>query len=715
MKKMSYAWVGFVLLAFLISFTMNTPLLAQEKEEEVEDVMDMALEDLLNVEITTAGKQAEKISEVPASVVVVTRDDIEKYGYQNLAEILENIPGLYQTDDQFSKNFGVRGFWTFDPNRNMTFLVNGVEQTEYVVSGNWLQLMNIPVEAIDRIEVVRGPMSVIYGSGAFFGAINIFTNKVGDKPVSMVSTSFGSEKTSKVFARASGKQGDFQYAFNGSYFNTDGIDVPYAGMTQYPEFLPGLGVPENQTTAGQLENKEKYFNFSGTFKDFSFDASYTESHKETNVVLPSVSDGTMVFNKAMRLSFGYKKEFSEKLTLDLRFGYFMTKRLQSFDWLVDDVYLLQNDESSGYKAELNLFWNPSSKLNVSFGLSYNKVIEIQNELNYPLFAFILFHNELAEGESVVTQAIFTQLSYKLSDKFKVVAGLRLEQNPEYTAQWRIGDPTPDLGTFATYPGTYSRTDVDFIPRLALIYSPNDKNVFKFLYGKAINRPSFFQLTEDIIGRGMLPLVPETIQTIELNYVGSLSPKFSVSLSVFRNMMDKLIFRSFFVLDGALVSYYQNVGEMTTNGVELTLTAKPSKSFFLELSGTYQDTTDKRYEDVDVGYSPKFLGYLKASYFFSKDISLAINGNYVSDMEAYYDDTFDPPARIGEKVDSYFLLGANLRIRNLFGKGVFLNLRASNLLDEEIHYPTTTYSSSYADLGTIGRGMTFLATLGWKFK
>ena len=67
----------------------------------MEDVADISLEDLLNVEITTAGKRPEKIGEIPASVVLVTREDIEIYGYQTLAEILENIPGLYQTDDTF--------------------------------------------------------------------------------------------------------------------------------------------------------------------------------------------------------------------------------------------------------------------------------------------------------------------------------------------------------------------------------------------------------------------------------------------------------------------------------------------------------------------------------------------------------------------------------------------------------------------------------------
>jgi outer membrane cobalamin receptor len=112
-------------------------------------------------------------------------------------------------------------------------------------------MINIPVEAIDKIEVVRGPMSVIYGSGAFFGAINIKTNIVLDYfPISILSASAGSEKTYKTAARASGRLEDFQYSFNGSYFNTYGLDVPYSKMIDDPAKLPGLGLSPDQTTGG---------------------------------------------------------------------------------------------------------------------------------------------------------------------------------------------------------------------------------------------------------------------------------------------------------------------------------------------------------------------------------------------------------------------------------------------------------------------------------
>ena len=716
------------LILFSLTIAINTPLSAQDQakgktndmtpEEEDEYLQSLSLEELLNLEITTAGKQKEKISDIPASIVVVTREDIDTYGYQSLVEILENIPGLYVTNDWSTSNIGVRGFWSIEPQRNLIILVNDIPQREYLLGSILLEQMNIPVEAIDRIEVVRGPMSVMYGSGAFFGVINIKTNIVKEyNPISGVSASVGSEKTVKLVARASGKYEDFQYSFNGSYSNTNGIDEPFSKVVSNPAILPLFGVPQDQTTGGQLESAGKYFNFSGVYKGFSFDTSFSESKYEISVVLPSIADGTQINARALRLNFGYDKKFSEKTRAELKFGYFLNNWTFDYDHVIENFYAIQTNGSSGYKVELLIFFDPSPKLNFTFGLSYNKVIDVLQEYNIPLFDLNFYHFNLAKGDSMVTQSIYTQVNYKLSDKFKMVAGLRLEQTPAYKLQFKHGSLN---GTYSTTQATYSHTNVEFIPRLALIYGVNENNYFKFLYGKAINRPSFFQNIDLLSGRP--PLKPETIQTLELNYIGNLSAEISVSLSLFHNILDKLIYRTFFVKDGVVTTYQANIGEMTTNGLELTLNYKPSRKFNLEISGTYQDTKEKRpgfFEDIEPGYSPRFLGYIKASYFFNRETSLAITGNYVDGMDAYWDHTLVNPGgtfgrRLGDNVDGYFLLGANLRFRDMFGTGFYINLRGSNLLDQEIRYPTTSNNSNFATRGTIGRGISFLLSIGYLY-
>jgi len=721
-RKWFYVLFSNLLIIAAFSF-INTPILAKEDNDNI-DLDQLTLQELLNLEVTTAGRQREKISDIPASVVVVTREDIEAYGYQTLEEILRNIPGLYFTNDYFTQNFGLRGFWTVAPQRNFIILVNDIPQTEFLASAHQLEQINVPVEAIDRIEVVRGPMSVMYGSGAFFGAINIKTNLPGSGfPLNMASVAIGTQKTYRLFTRASNDAKDFQYAFNASFYNTYGIDTPLSKMVSGPNILPSLGLSIDYTTGGKLENLEKYFNFSGSSKGFFFNSSYSESNDEVSVVLPSLDNGTQMVYRALRLNFGFKKRISGKTRLKTMFTYFLNRWTFDYDMIFNDIYAVQTNGASGYKIELVSFFDPNPNLNITFGLTYNKVLDVSSEYTVPALGLLLVHNILAEGESMITRALYTQINYKLSDQFRIVGGIRLEQTPSYTMERKEGNPNffdttdPNWGKYTTSQATYSHTKLEFIPRLALIWGINNNNYLKFLYGKAINHPSFFQNFTMLDSPSMPILKPETIQTLELNYVGNLSNWVSISLSLFYNMLDNLIYRTYFSSGSDVTTYWANVGEMTTKGLELTFMYRPNKKFNLEISGTYQDTTDKRpgyTEDLEAGYSPKLLGYLKSSYFFTRDICLSFTGNYVDSMLPYYDHTLSNPGRIGAEVKGYFLLGTNLRVSEIFETGVYANLRISNLLDQEIRYPTTSNNANYVYRGTIGSGISFLFTLGIKF-
>jgi outer membrane receptor protein involved in Fe transport len=701
-------WKKFCVMFILLAMILPSGANSQDQDaKKIKKYFKMNLQQLLNIVITTAGKKKEKIREIPASIVLVTREEIETQGYQTLAEVLENVPGLYLIDDYLTKNSGIRGFWSFTPNRNVIFLVNGIPYRDELTSSYFLENIPVPVEAIDRIEVVRGPMSVIYGNGAFFGIINIITNQ-GDLEASggLAAVSVGTEKTGKLFARSSGKSGEFQYVFNGSYLQTDGLDVSLEKM--------GGPIFKGITTGGQMEKSEKFFNFSGTFKGFSFDASYTENQTEVLTLLPSVAGGTLSVMKDMRINVGYKKRFSDTFRLESKLYYFVNRISVDYDMLFDEFYGTQENGSSGFKAALNFYITPSPKLNITVGLDYLQVQDVFNNYTIPFFGLNLTHHHLAEGEAMVTRSIFTQFDFALSRRLKVVAGVMLEQTPAYTLEERIGNFS--VGNATTTQATFSQTQVEFIPRLALIYSLNDRNIIKFLYGKAINRPSFIQNMDLLISPSLPPLEPETIQTLELNYIAQLSSKLTVNVSVFRNMLDNLIYRTLLFAGGPPAYYYANVGEMVTHGAEMTIIGSPSRKFNFEISGTYQDTGDRRpgFEDREVAYSPQFLGYFKAAYFFSPRVSLALSGNYVGSMETYFDNTLAPPRRLGEKVDGRFLVGANVRVRRLFGTGLFLNLRVSNLLDEEFFYPATANSFQFAANGTLARGRSFLLTLGWKF-
>jgi outer membrane receptor protein involved in Fe transport len=710
----------FITAVFIFVFT--SLVFAQEQKKK--DPFEMSFEELMNVKIRTAGKIPEQIRSIPASVVLITRKDIETYGYTTLAEILENIPGLYGIDDYTGDglNLGVRGSWTGVPNKNIIILVNGVPQISDDQSYYPLVNIPIPVEAIDRLEVVRGPMSVIYGTGAFFGVINIITDDASTEPQNIASVSVGSQKTKKLFLRLEGGEGDIQYAVNASFRDTYGIDEPLSNMTAHPELLPLFFlVQPDHRTGGQLEGDRKYFNAHGKFKDIYLDLTYNESKQEVYFGLPSYSDGTSVQWSTTRVMLGYRKKLSDVLTIDGKFSYSHTRLNADFDWFFDDFYGIERIGTKAFEAGFDAFITPVTGLDIKAGLYYKAVLEAGDMFDLPSAGSPTLENiyrYLAEGDNIVTQAFFTQVAYKPVSNLELVAGVRLEQMPEYNL---VHVQSLGMEEFTKIEGTYSQDKVEFIPRFAAVYSFNDRNIVKLLYGKAIMRPSFFQNTSNTLDPALDDLLPEWIQTLELNYITALSPKITLNASIFLNTLDNLVTRQVvFDEENNYTTWNDNADEkMVTTGVELTLQVRPAHGFFLELSGTYQQTEDRRTgdEDRDVAYSPNFLGYVKASYRHNK-LTLALTGNYVGAMETFWDETIANDDgtfgnRIGEKVPGYFNLGANLRIEDFPAKGLYMSLRVSNLLDQEIRYPTFT-NNSWADRGTIGHHRSFMVSVGWKF-
>ena len=164
------------------------------------DVTELSLEDLMHVPVptvTTASKFAQKATDAPASVTVITRDDIQRYGYRTLAEILASARGFYTTYDGAYSYAGVRGFnRPGDYGSRLLLLIDGHRANENMYSSALLGTEGIlDVDLIDRVEIIRGPASSLYGSSAFFGVINVITRQPGTFHAGEASASVGSLET----------------------------------------------------------------------------------------------------------------------------------------------------------------------------------------------------------------------------------------------------------------------------------------------------------------------------------------------------------------------------------------------------------------------------------------------------------------------------------------------------------------------------------------
>ncbi len=721
-----------LLITGVILLSQWLPLKSVRADDmDANSIFHLSIEELMEIRVVTAGRQPERIADIPASIVIITREEIERYGYQTLAEILENIPGLFMINDfsPYGINYGVRGFWSGVPNDNMMIFVNGVNQVTDFQSNYPLDAINVPVETIDRIEVVRGPMSVIYGSGAFYGAINIISNDTNqDEMNSVASVSYGTSDTKRAVARLCANDDNIKITVNAGYYDTYGLDIPLTDLTSNPmvslpdgteiPYLMSVGLDESSTTGGTLERSNKYFNISARFNHFIVDASYNESENEIYFIMPSPDEGTLSRNVKSIISITYRNQISTQLSIEEKLQYTQNRAWGKYDFFFEDFYGIEQVETNAYEIESNVFYEVSHNLDLTVGLNYRSILRAYDNYDLPGLNLVNNYLHLADDDDIQTAAIFTQINYVPHPDLRLVAGIRLEKLFKYGI---IGESGAGTDTHYKIEGEYHEDELEVIPRFAILYSLNDQNIFKFLYGRATNRPSFFQNTKNTLDPYHDNLEPESIETYEINYIASFLPSININCSLFRNTLDNLITRVVLFDDNNnYQSWSANAGKMITNGVELTAQTCPFEDLWFEISATYQETTDERegYGDIDVAYSPNILGYLKSSYFLNDRYSIALTGTYVGEMETFWDETIRNTDgtygnRIGRKVDGYVNLGMNFRAENLFSRNMYANLRISNVLDEEIYYPTFTLNS-WADKGTVGAGRTLLFTLGWEF-
>ncbi len=721
-------WAVIVFCVFSIVNVLNSQIIANS-ESQAQDLFSLSLDELMNVEvvITTAGKQAEMVKDIPASVVVITRENIETYGYTTIQEILQHVPGMYMIDDYFwrgAENFGVRGFFSTGPFNDMIIMVNGINQIEDLNGSYSLAKINVPVEAIDRIEVIRGPMSVMYGSGAFFGAINIITTqKESGNNTHMAAGSYGTNETSKLFFRSTQKSENGYISLNLSGFQTAGVNEPFKKMTSdIPNVILSAGLEENTSSESQLTNHKKYAGISGKYNSIKFDFSYNETQK--GIIDAYIASGNQQkgITKATNIAVAYDKDISNRLSFLTRFGYFHYDYLLDYHFGYDSGISHLQDLSSAYELETDIFFNLSRNLDATLGFYLRRITEVSTLAN--LVETFSVKYQIPPQDNCISKAVFAQINWEPISRLQIIAGSRLEHLSSYNST--LDFYTYPDESYGSIPGNIPSNGVQFIPRFAAIYELFDKHYIKLLYGRAIKVPSIYQSMENNFLS--ITLEPGYISTMELNYLASLSSKYSINLSLIKNAANNLISRS----NDISFLHTMNSGKISTFGIEFGLDAQPVTPLNFHISACYYDSKNKQAgkEGIELGYAPKFLGYLRSSLRLTQSSSISISGRYISTVESKWMDPnlvmIEPPsddnplgefenqpARLGDAIDAYSVWDTNFRINKIGGTGIYSNLKISNIFDTEIRYPVTE-SNVWADRGTIGMGRTVNLGFGIEF-
>lgn len=197
------------ILGFLGAFLAVTVL--AQTSQNIPDVTAITLEDLMDLQVTSVSKRAQKLADAAAAIFVITQDDIRRSGASSIPEALRIVPGLEVARiDENKWAIGSRGFnGRFD--NKLLVLIDGRSVYTPLFSGVYWNVQDVMLEDVDRIEVIRGPGATLWGANAVDGVINIITKPAKLTQGGMVTVEAGTEERTAESARYGGKIGDNVY------------------------------------------------------------------------------------------------------------------------------------------------------------------------------------------------------------------------------------------------------------------------------------------------------------------------------------------------------------------------------------------------------------------------------------------------------------------------------------------------------------------------
>lgn len=678
-------------------------------------LFDLEIEELLSMEITTASKKSQKIKEVPANVFLLSREEIELRGYLTLEDLISDIPGFYSLGNSYfygGTNYGVRGFSTVGSFTNVMIMVNGVNQMEDFSNGFSTDNITVPIQAIDRVEVIKGPMGVFYGATAFFGVINIITNeqsKEGEGNV--LSTSYGSLNTKEAFVRMSDSQGDFSYTFNGSFSNSDGMEIPYSELQSNPVLLAkGYGIPEGNTTKNQLSYTNKYLDFSGQFKKFNFNVDFSERREGQLGLVPSLDfdKGWEAMLTSANISGNYKNKI-KKADLCIRYTNSIYEYgAERISILNKDAYNALKVQTSAQEFEVDLFMPITSTIGLNAGVSDRYVGKIERQVDSKILGLQDVSTSRSKKTPLNTLSVFTEVEFRPFDKLLLIGGVRLEKSTDFSiVQYGLDS----LGRIVEeYNEKATIGELQTIPRAAMIYSISDNKVLKVMFSQSKKRPSFVEL-DNSFDQGLGTLEFAEIATLETNYHHEFSKRINFNTSLYYNDLSNLIIRTVEIVDNTPLFQSKNKGKMTTIGLESNLKIQITDKWKSELSICYQKSNNETVGDEHIGlaFSPAMLGYFNTSYSFSDKLRIGVKARFVDEILAEWNPATE--ARYSPTTPSYVV--CDLNISSTIYKGLYASCFVSNLFDSDVRYGSNQYVG-WIDKGLPGYGRRVNFTLGYKF-
>jgi len=509
----------------------------------------LPLDKLLETPISTAAKYDQVLSTVAASVSVITDEDIERYGWTSLAEVLQAEQGFYLSYDRHVTSIGMRGSGPMNGNVNLLILINGHPVNDAVFGGAVAgQDIGMDMSMVKKIEIVRGPGSALYGTHAMLAVINIFTKTADDLDGFGASVSEGSHQTRSVAVRG-GKALPHGMRVTASGYWRDS----QGGTLYYPEF----DAPETNDGISRRDDYQDVYRFAAGLENggLRLDLSTRSSKK-------GIPGGKYVTDFDAD-SFGVYAQDLVSATYTRSFG---NKRIEGHAYWDRDRYhgevqhgVTGTDRGFAVNrgGEARLYWDVRPNHRLTGGVEYVRSAKVQ-------YAYTIGDYGIHLYRPYDTRSFYAEYEGHPTPKLGIVAGIRRDD--------------------------FSATADSTNPRLALLYTPNRSTTLKLLYGSAFRAPSVYEayVADPTIPFKAHPdLKPETTRTAELVWEQRLSPELLLVGSAFRIRASGLIGGQLDRSDGQW--WYDNEGTFQSTGVELGAHFRMTNGLWGHLLGSFQQS------------------------------------------------------------------------------------------------------------------------------
>ncbi len=616
----------FLIFAIFISLLLHKNAFAEESQPDAPQLFDLSLAQLATISV--ASKREETISEAPAIVSVVTAQDIKKYGYRNLRDILDRQTHLQIIGSNFlpHNKAVIRGVSNSHVDNNVLLQLNGRPIRDAAISSANLDIYELfPVHAIKKIEIIRGPGSVLYGTNAFSGVINIVTyNK--DKTPATVTARIGDFNT-KAFA-ASGSWHDRGITAYGAlnYQEKDGdtfanITDQFGQQGDYPTGTDGVQALANLA-----------------YKGFHLNSLYSNS---TNDTVRSIFafPATTAERERKFIDAGYTHSFNESWSLESNIT--VSEIRSKAVALPEPTPPPTTVVAKNHLLETTVKGKVTEKINLLIGA----VAEASQERG------VNEYNSLS-------RSTYVQLDYQTNNWLKLIAG----------TQYHIPD----------------QADESFSPRLGAIVKLSRNWTTKLLYSEAFREASPLERFINIPAiMGDPALEPETIETLDLQF--SYQNKANqFSLTLFNSKQQSIITR----VPGPPILVI-NAGSIEYQGFELEASSQLTKRLSVTSNASYQiNKSDDGTRGVT--FAPKYTFKTGANYTFSNHTTAGIFISYFGESSLQNESAANPVNSDADDY-LLVTANLNGNLGKLLSNSKLnpyeVTLYADNLLNEPIYFPS----------------------------